>query len=243
MTSASRWKKAMLSSLFLHIILLIAAGGLLLQLLTAPPVEEPLLTLELEGASGGSPGPGGPPAPAPVAAPLVPQPVPPAPAPVIPDIPEPDPVEKPQPEAQPVVDSTSMAVVAAETAGSGGNEQGSGTGSGAGTGAGTGTGNEGSGTGRSGGIIAPGILSRAEPSYPESARQAGQQGSVVLKIQILTNGRPGEISVYQSSGYDLLDDAAIRAIAKWRFVPAKDRLTGQPIVCYTTMPVVFRLRS
>lgn len=243
MTIASRWKKAIAASFLLHAILLIAVGGLLLHLLTVTTAEEPIVTLELEGASGGSPGQGGPPA-SPVPAPpvpVIPQPVQ-APL-VIPDIPE---QVKTPPEPAAAVTSASMAVVAAETAGSGGPGQGSGgsgTGSGAGTGSGTGTGNEGGGTSRSGGIIAPGILSRTEPAYPERARQAGQQGSVMLKIQILTNGRPGEISVYQSSGYDLLDDAAVEAIARWRFVPAKDRLTGQPIVCYTTMPVVFKLRS
>lgn len=123
----------------------------------------------------------------------------------------------------------------------------SGSGSGSGSSAGSGT-SSGSGTGpsksgSSGGISSPGILARVDPVYPERARQNGQEGTVVLKIQILENGRPGYVSVYNSSGSELLDDAAVEAVRQWRFIPARERESGRAIVCYTTMPVVFRLRS
>ncbi|MEG6585149.1 energy transducer TonB [Dendrosporobacter sp. 1207_IL3150] len=91
------------------------------------------------------------------------------------------------------------------------------------------------------GISPPGILSKVEPQYPSSARNAGQQGTVILKIQVHDNGRPGDVVVYSSSGYDALDDAAIVAVKKWRFIPAKDRETGRNIGCVTTLPIVFQL--
>lgn len=116
---------------------------------------------------------------------------------------------------------------------------GSGSGTGTGSGAGSGTGNKESGDN----IIPPGILSQVEPDYPEQARQAGQAGTVVPKIQILENGRPGQVSVYHSSGFGLLDAAAADAVRQWRFIPAKERGSGQAVACYTTRPVVFRLRS
>ena len=65
----------------------------------------------------------------------------------------------------------------------------------------------------------------------------------MLKIQILENGRSGYINVYRSSGSDLLDDAAAAAVRQWRFTPAKDRDSGQAVVCDTTIPVVFCLKS
>ncbi|MBU2700290.1 protein TonB [Sporomusaceae bacterium BoRhaA] len=121
----------------------------------------------------------------------------------------------------------------------GGNGVGSGSGSG-GLGSGTGSGNGGSGRG-AGGYTHPGILSQVTPTYPESARRQGVQGTVLLKIQILASGRPGFVSVYRSSGDDSLDDAAVEAVQQWRFIPAEDRSTGEAITCVTTLPVVFRL--
>jgi protein TonB len=84
-------------------------------------------------------------------------------------------------------------------------------------------------------------LSQVAPRYPESARQQGIQGTVMLKIQILSNGRPGFVSVYRSSGNGSLDDAAVEAVQQWRFIPSEDRNTGEAITCVTTMPVAFRL--
>ncbi|MBP2649900.1 MAG: hypothetical protein H6Q74_725 [Firmicutes bacterium] len=118
-----------------------------------------------------------------------------------------------------------------------------------------GAGNPGSGSSSGGGItsgssgvksqkiIPPQILRCHEPAYPETVRQAGIEGTVVLKIQILENGRAGGVSIYKSSGSELLDEAAAADMPHWRFVPAKVRETGQPIGCYITLPVVFSLRS
>ena len=117
---------------------------------------------------------------------------------------------------------------------------GSGSGIGAGSGSGVGSGS-GSGIG-AGNLQAPSILQQVKPRYPEEARQAGIEGTVVLRIQILTNGDPGEISVLRSSGSASLDEAAVDAVGEWRFVPAKDPATGRSIACYTSIPIVFRLR-
>ena len=91
-------------------------------------------------------------------------------------------------------------------------------------------------------IIPPQILRSPKAPYPEAARQAGIEGTVILKIQILENGRSGQVSVYKSSGSDLLDQAAVAAVTNWRFIPAKVRDTGQTIACSTTLPVVFKLQ-
>lgn len=98
-------------------------------------------------------------------------------------------------------------------------------------------------TGNSREIIPPGILSRREPAYPEQARREGIEGTVVLRIAILENGHAGNISVSESSGSSLLDKAAVEAVQRWRFVPAKVRGTGKSIDCQTTMPIVFRLKA
>ena len=91
-------------------------------------------------------------------------------------------------------------------------------------------------------IIPPSVLSRTEPHYPDSARRNGQQGIVGLRIEILPNGRPGEISVEQSCGFSALDDSAVRAARSWRFTPAKEYPSGHAIACTTTVSIVFKLK-
>jgi protein TonB len=85
-------------------------------------------------------------------------------------------------------------------------------------------------------------LYQVAPDYPEQARLAGVAGTVVLRTQVLTSGYPGEITVFRSSGDTRLDESALSAVRKWRFVPAKYATTGRPTNCYTKIPVVFRLR-
>jgi protein TonB len=98
-----------------------------------------------------------------------------------------------------------------------------------------------SGRGSHSSIAAPGVLVKVDPIYPSAARQAGLEGTVILRIQILANGRPDEITIIQSTGYPVLDDAAVTAVRKWQFIPAKDRSSGRTIACTTTLPVSFRL--
>lgn len=121
-----------------------------------------------------------------------------------------------------------------------GSGSGSGIGSGTGSGIGAGSGS-GTGTGGGKGVMQPQILEKVEPVYPESARQANQEGTVSLRIEILTNGRPGLISIAHSSGYQALDNAAVAAVKRWRFVPARSPQTGAPVPSVTVLPMVFRL--
>jgi protein TonB len=108
---------------------------------------------------------------------------------------------------------------------------------------GTNTGsNSGGNGGRKGKIVRPQILSKVDPDYPEGARTAGLTGTVVVKIQILANGLPGDVSISTTSGHDILDAAVVAAVQKWRFVPAKDPESGASIMCYTNMPVTFRFK-
>lgn len=133
----------------------------------------------------------------------------------------------------------------------GGSDTGSGTGGNGGGGSGYGPGGPGygggSGYGSNGNSYAPQqlqpprILKKVDPRYPEQARQQGSEGTVQLRIEILENGRPGDIEIAASSGDDRLDAAAVDAVEHWRFVPARDINTGAAVRCFTTLPVAFRL--
>jgi TonB family protein len=101
---------------------------------------------------------------------------------------------------------------------------------GQGTGEGSGSEDSGGGTGRGffglkgfrgSNVSPPRIIENPKPVYPLEARQKGYEGKVLLRVEVLTNGRVGKVEVKKSSGYELLDQAALEAMKRWRFIPAK----------------------
>jgi protein TonB len=79
----------------------------------------------------------------------------------------------------------------------------------------------------------------APPVYPEPARRRGWEGRVVLRVLVDVTGLPTDVAVGTSSGYRMLDDAAIAAVRRWRFEPA--RFAGVPVIASVNVPVTFRL--
>ncbi|QJD68243.1 energy transducer TonB [Xanthomonas campestris pv. badrii] len=83
-------------------------------------------------------------------------------------------------------------------------------------------------------------LSSPAPSYPVAALRAGQQGTVMLRVLVGTDGRPAEVSVQTSSGHRALDLAArSQVLRSWRFQPAMQN--GQAVQAYGLVPVSFSL--
>ena len=77
------------------------------------------------------------------------------------------------------------------------------------------------------------------PQYPWTARAQGHQGRVVLSVWVSAEGQADELAVLQSSGYAVLDRAAMEAVQRWRFKPA--RRAGIDAGSLLYVPVVFRL--
>lgn len=97
-----------------------------------------------------------------------------------------------------------------------------------------------------GGAIAAGnnspkIINNPKPNYPALARQRGQEGLVLLIVQVDEKGQPGPIEIKTSSGYPMLDQAALKGIKKWKFQPAS--LAGLPMAGSVLVPVEFRLQD
>ena len=84
-------------------------------------------------------------------------------------------------------------------------------------------------------------LNNPPPSYPMTARRMGWQGRVVLNVEVLASGLPGQIKLHQSSGHDVLDSAAMRAVSGWRFVAA--RQGGQAVTKWFLVPIPFILKE
>ena len=127
----------------------------------------------------------------------------------------------------------------------GGIGDGAGTGVGPGRGVGHGPGDdygEGGGTvgflGSGTHITEPSLLLKIDPEYSEEARKARLQGTVLLRIEVDTNGRARNILVTQGLGLGL-DDRAVEAVRKWKFVPGK--VNGNPAVVTAYVEVNFRL--
>ncbi|MBP2643349.1 MAG: hypothetical protein H6Q67_1236 [Firmicutes bacterium] len=78
-----------------------------------------------------------------------------------------------------------------------------------------------------------------KPAYPYTARKAGWEGVVVLRVLIDSDGAVASVTVRNGSGYDLLDSAAAQVVKKWRFLPAKRG--GVPVVSFHDIKVRFRL--
>jgi protein TonB len=65
------------------------------------------------------------------------------------------------------------------------------------------------------------------------------QGRAVLLVEVSADGRPLQITIFRSSGHEILDNAAIETVKGWRFVPAmKD---GAPIVATLRVPINYQL--
>jgi TonB family protein len=80
---------------------------------------------------------------------------------------------------------------------------------------------------------------QVKPRYPESARRAGVQGVTLLRVRVLENGRVGEVIVDQSAGFRDLDFAAMEAVKKWLFEPA--RRGKEAVSVWVMLPVKFEL--
>jgi periplasmic protein TonB len=88
-------------------------------------------------------------------------------------------------------------------------------------------------------MVRPVLVSKVEPVYPQAARVARMQGRVVVEAVIGLDGRV-ESAVVLSSSNGLFDEAALAAVRKWTYTPAK--MNGSPVRVYFTVQVSFVLR-
>jgi protein TonB len=89
-------------------------------------------------------------------------------------------------------------------------------------------------------VTQPKYAENPKPLYPQEARKKGYEGEVILRVEVLSNGRVGQVEVRKSSGYELLDRSALTTVKQWRFVPAKK---GEvPVPLWVNIPVKFQLQ-
>ncbi|MCA9210861.1 MAG: TonB family protein [Planctomycetales bacterium] len=90
-----------------------------------------------------------------------------------------------------------------------------------------------------GSLTPPDFRGNVPPAYPAEARQRGFEGTVLLHLSIDRLGRVVRVEVAETSGYAILDYAAIEAVRHWAGRPAFQN--GQAIAADWNLPVRFRL--
>lgn len=84
-------------------------------------------------------------------------------------------------------------------------------------------------------------LNNPAPDYPPTSRRLGEEGRVLMKVLVSADGSAENVQIEQSSGSERLDNAAINAVKRWRFIPAKKN--NQALSAYVIVPVKFSLDS
>jgi len=88
-------------------------------------------------------------------------------------------------------------------------------------------------------LVGAEVVSLPLPEYPPRSRRLGEEGLVLIEVEVLPDGTAGKIRVLQSPGYPRLVAAAIEAVQKAKFKPAMSQ--GVPVSATVEIPVRFRL--
>lgn len=84
-------------------------------------------------------------------------------------------------------------------------------------------------------------LNNPPPAYPLPARRRGIEGRVLVRAEVQADGSCSRVALKKTSGSELLDQAALEAVRKWHFVPAKKG--AQAITAWVEVPITFKLEN
>ncbi|TAK89929.1 MAG: TonB family protein [Burkholderiaceae bacterium] len=80
-------------------------------------------------------------------------------------------------------------------------------------------------------------LHNPPPNYPSISLNRGETGLTLLHVYVAANGTPSQITIKQSSGYARLDQAAVEAVWRWKFIPA--RQGDEAVAGWVNVPINF----
>ena len=89
--------------------------------------------------------------------------------------------------------------------------------------------------------VFPNCTYKPTPNYPSMAAQAGVEGTVTLWVYVSSDGSVSDVRLYNSSGVNSLDDAALSAVWNTRWTPAQNN--GIPVGVWTTLTYNFVLTN
>jgi len=94
----------------------------------------------------------------------------------------------------------------------------------------------------------PQVISKARPvyrknpppEYPGLARKRGYQGTVFVEVLVGVNGKAKDVRMLVSSGYPILDNAALRSVKEWVFEPGMRG--SESVKMWVRIPIRFQLK-
>ena len=98
------------------------------------------------------------------------------------------------------------------------------------------------GNGHSGDGAARLAMHSPKPHYPLASRRLKEQGLVVVRLCVNDQGIVEQTEVSKSSGFEGLDQSALKALALWKFIPVKSSAISVSSQCFQT-PVQFTLEG
>jgi protein TonB len=90
-------------------------------------------------------------------------------------------------------------------------------------------------------LASPNASRNSAPIYPEIARKNGWAGTILLQAKISAQGSVESLTIRQSTGHDVLDQSATKAVRQWHFHPQK--VNGKPVAVIVELPVKFSLNQ
>jgi protein TonB len=96
-------------------------------------------------------------------------------------------------------------------------------------------------------VVAPPMVESVEyvraapPVYPRESQRRREHGTVILRVLVDAAGKPAQVQVEQSSGFERLDIAARQAVEKFLFRPHEVNGVAQP--AQVLIPIGFDRRS
>lgn len=84
-------------------------------------------------------------------------------------------------------------------------------------------------------------LRNPAPPYPPLSRRMGEEGKVLLRVSVNSQGTADSVEIKTSSGSQRLDEAAQKTVRNWKFIPAKRGDTG--VQSWVLVPIIFKLEQ
>ena len=84
-------------------------------------------------------------------------------------------------------------------------------------------------------------LNNPAPHYPPLSRRLHEEGVVLVRVHVAPDGSPDIVELKRSSGSERLDESALAAVRKWRFVPAKRG--SETVGAWVIVPISFSLTA
>ena len=84
-------------------------------------------------------------------------------------------------------------------------------------------------------------LNNPKPHYPPASRRLHEEGEVMLRVRVSAAGLAESVEIKHTSGFPRLDQAALDAVTRWRFVPA--RRGDETVAAWVQVPITFNLQG